>query len=170
MREGARKWKGPGGLGFASVSLAGGGNRCWGGLLLTTTGGVVPSLLAEVGVVLHCFRATKSVILVPSRRFRNQKSFARGKRVWVCALVSRFFFRWDFAGVSKRTLRAEELSRDVEGLAADDNDLLAVQNLLGDDGREAAKEMTLAIDDDLYFTKKLVSARLPSNLEKTTGR
>lgn len=48
-----------------------------------------------------------------------------------------------------RTLGAEELSRDVESLAADDNDLLAVEELLGDNGGETAKEMALAVNDDL---------------------
>lgn len=59
----------------------------------------------------------------------------------------------------EHTLGAEELSRDVESLAADDNDLLTVKELLGHNGRKTAKEMTLAIDDDLYH--KLVSC-LPS--------
>jgi len=45
-------------------------------------------------------------------------------------------------------LRTEELSRDVEGLTADDNDLLTAKELLGDNRGESAKEMALAIDDD----------------------
>lgn len=45
-------------------------------------------------------------------------------------------------------LRAEELARDVERLAADNNDLLTAKELLGDNGGKAAKEMALAIDDD----------------------
>lgn len=49
----------------------------------------------------------------------------------------------------RHTLRTEELSGDVEGLAANDNDLLTVKELLGDNARQAAKEMALAIDDDL---------------------
>lgn len=49
-----------------------------------------------------------------------------------------------------RTLRAEELARDVEVLAADDNDLLAVEELLGDDAGQAAKQVALAIDHDLF--------------------
>lgn len=48
-----------------------------------------------------------------------------------------------------RTLSAEELARDVEGLAADDDDLLAVEELLGDDAGQAAKQVALAIDHDL---------------------
>lgn len=49
----------------------------------------------------------------------------------------------------QRTLRAEELARDVEGLAADDNDLLAAEELLGNDGSKTAEEVALAVDDDL---------------------
>jgi hypothetical protein len=54
-------------------------------------------------------------------------------------------------GVSrgKRTLRAEELARDVERLTANDNDLLTAEELLGDNAGKSAKEMALAIDDDL---------------------
>ena len=48
-----------------------------------------------------------------------------------------------------RTLRAEELAGDVEGLAADDDDLLAVEELLGDDAGEATEEVALAVNDDL---------------------
>lgn len=55
-------------------------------------------------------------------------------------------------GVSwgRHTLRAEELARDVERLAADNNDLLTAKELLGHNGGKAAKEMALAIDDDLW--------------------
>lgn len=52
--------------------------------------------------------------------------------------------------VGRRTLGAEELSRDVEGLAADDNDLLAVQELLGDGAGQATEQVSLAVNDDLY--------------------
>lgn len=52
----------------------------------------------------------------------------------------------------QRTLGAEELSRDVEGLAANDDDLLAVQKLLGDDRSETTEEVALAIDDNLEGT------------------
>jgi len=51
--------------------------------------------------------------------------------------------------VGRRTLSAEELAGDVELLAADDDDLLAVQQLLGDGGRQAAEEVALAVDDNL---------------------
>ncbi len=49
----------------------------------------------------------------------------------------------------KRTLRTEELSRDVQGLAAHNDDLLAVEQLLGHGAGQPTKEMTLAIDRDL---------------------
>lgn len=45
-------------------------------------------------------------------------------------------------------LRSEELARDVEGLAADDDDLLATEQLLGDDGCKTTQKVALAIDDD----------------------
>lgn len=54
------------------------------------------------------------------------------------------------AGIGNvRTLRAEELAGDVEGLAADHNDLLAVEELLGDDAGKATEEVALAVNDDL---------------------
>lgn len=48
-----------------------------------------------------------------------------------------------------RTLSAEELSRDVEGLAADNDDLLAVEELLGNNAGKTAQQVALAIDDNL---------------------
>lgn len=52
-------------------------------------------------------------------------------------------------GAGERTLRTEELAGDVEGFAADDNNLLAVEELLGDDAGETAEEVALAVDNDL---------------------
>ena len=51
----------------------------------------------------------------------------------------------------ERTLSAEELSRDVEGLAANDNDLLSLEELLSNGRGEATEEMALAIDGDLQY-------------------
>jgi hypothetical protein len=56
---------------------------------------------------------------------------------------------WVLVDMGLRTLRAEELARYVEGLAADNDDLLAIEDLLGDDAGETAKEMALAVDNDL---------------------
>lgn len=49
-----------------------------------------------------------------------------------------------------RTLSTEELSGDVQGLGADDDDLLAAKQLLGDDAGQTAQKVALAIDDDLW--------------------
>lgn len=56
---------------------------------------------------------------------------------------------WGFGG--RRTLRAEELARDVESLAPDHDNLLAVQKLLGDRAGQATEEMSLAINHDLQM-------------------
>lgn len=50
---------------------------------------------------------------------------------------------------SKRTLRTEELARDVEGFTSHNDDLLAIQHLLGDGAGQATKKVSLAVDDDL---------------------
>jgi hypothetical protein len=47
----------------------------------------------------------------------------------------------------RRTLRAEELAGDVQGLASHNDDLLAVEQLLGDCGGQATEKVTLAVDD-----------------------
>ena len=49
----------------------------------------------------------------------------------------------------KRTLRTEELSRDVQGLASHNDDLLAIEQLLSNSACQPTEEMTLAIDRDL---------------------
>lgn len=49
----------------------------------------------------------------------------------------------------ERTLRTEELARDVEGLTSHNDDLLAVEQLLSDSAGQATKEVSLAVDDDL---------------------
>lgn len=54
--------------------------------------------------------------------------------------------------IERRTLRTEELSGDVQGLAADDNDLLAVEELLGDDASKTTQKVALAVNDDLKST------------------
>jgi hypothetical protein len=58
----------------------------------------------------------------------------------------------------RRTLSAEELSGDVEGFAAHNNDLLALEKLLSDGGGQATEEVALAIDGDLFvsFVSKLI--------------
>jgi hypothetical protein len=53
----------------------------------------------------------------------------------------------------RRTLRTEELSRDVQGLASHNYDLLAIEQLLSNSAGQPTKEVTLAIDRDLMKTK-----------------
>jgi hypothetical protein len=49
--------------------------------------------------------------------------------------------------VGRRTFGAEELAGDVQSLAAHNNNLLAVEELLGDGAGEATKQMALAVND-----------------------
>ena len=44
-------------------------------------------------------------------------------------------------------LGAEEGARGVDELAADDNDLLTVEDLLGDDRSQPSEEVALAVND-----------------------
>lgn len=48
-----------------------------------------------------------------------------------------------------RTLGAEEFAGDVQGLSSNDDDLLTVEQLLGDDAGQATQEVSLAVDNDL---------------------
>ena len=48
--------------------------------------------------------------------------------------------------VDGRTLCAEELARDVEGLAADHNNLLAVEQLFRNSAGQTAEQMALAVN------------------------
>lgn len=49
----------------------------------------------------------------------------------------------------ERTLRTEELAGDVEGLTSHDDDLLAIEQLLGNSAGQATKKVSLAVNDDL---------------------
>lgn len=49
----------------------------------------------------------------------------------------------------KRTLRAEELAGDVKSLTSHDDDLLTVEQLLGDSAGKTTKKVSLAVNDDL---------------------
>lgn len=67
----------------------------------------------------------------------------------------------------RRTLRAEELAGDVQGLASYDDDLLAVEQLLGDRGGQATEKVPLAVDD---LCKLLAWALLPLGLASNSQR
>lgn len=49
----------------------------------------------------------------------------------------------------ERTLRTEELAGDVKGLTSHDDDLLAIEQLLGNSAGQATKKVSLAVNDDL---------------------
>jgi hypothetical protein len=51
---------------------------------------------------------------------------------------------------SERTLRTEELSRDVQGLTSHNDDLLTIEQLLSHSRGQTTKEVALAIDRDLF--------------------
>jgi hypothetical protein len=58
---------------------------------------------------------------------------------------------WDRFGGNNELLShlvSEERARDVDLLAPDNNDFLAIENLLGDDGRQTTEEMAFPVDDN----------------------
>ena len=123
----------------------------------TTASGVETGHLAEIGVVLHC-RPTKDSILalrsppIVIRIFPKSNVATTAKK---CPPLVRSQTLSAIARNERnrerveRTLRAEELAGDVEGLTSHDDDLLAVEQLLGDSAGQATKEVSLAVDDDL---------------------
>lgn len=135
----------------------------------TTASGVETSHLAEVGVVLDCWSNCKSAAV--SRKvlpnvwpgFQNIPSplqFPLFRCHWNTSLVTSRKDR----GV-ERTLRAEELAGDVEGLTSHNDDLLAVKQLLGNSAGQATKEVSLAVDDDLFQSHSVSEYGLGLNRE-----
>lgn len=57
-------------------------------------------------------------------------------------------------------LSAEELARDVESLSADNDDLLTLEELLGDNTGQTAEQVALAIDNDLLTNHSQYSISL----------
>lgn len=110
----------------------------------TTTGGVETGLLAEEGLVLDCMII--SVSFDAHSHYHAPSLILIDLPIW--ALLRRHGRLCGICG--KRTLGAEELSRDVEGLAADDNNLLAFKKLLGDSAGQTTEQVSLAVNDDLY--------------------
>ena len=58
-----------------------------------------------------------------------------------------------FVTSEERTLSTEEFARDVEGLASDHDDLLAVEELFCDCAGETTEQVSLAVDDNLIRTR-----------------
>jgi hypothetical protein len=54
----------------------------------------------------------------------------------------------------------EEVSGELEILAADDDDLCSAQNLLGDDRSQTAQEMATAIDDESLKRGEILMSEL----------
>lgn len=122
----------------------------------TTTSGVVTGLLAEESRVLHYIAVSCcGSILTPrsaSPKSRAEQVYCRPRHLHVSTLSSYTFPILPFASLARvrwcvRTLRAEELAGDVKGLASHDDDLLAVEELLGDGAGEATEQVALAVDD-----------------------
>jgi hypothetical protein len=106
---------------------------------LTSSGWVVSGHLSEVCVVLYCRNSRVSncypmTPLSPSSSSSSKSISSQETSV-------------------RRTLRTEELSRDVQGLASHNYDLLAIEQLLRNSDGQPTKEVTLAIDRDLIKTK-----------------
>ena len=69
----------------------------------------------------------------------------------------------------RRTLRAEEFAGDVEGLATDHDDLLAAEQLLGNNARKTTEKMALAINDNLERENVQVSNYLSQDMFPSTS-
>lgn len=152
MREGARKWKGPGNEVRGYLLVGGAWRR---GRRVDS-----PPRVGLYRVILRRYAWYFTVFALCQRSFHILSQHALG-----AAFVAMYTqSAWDVCictgqamsgcGRDERTLRTEELSRDVECLAADNNDLLAAQQLLGNDAGKTAQKVALAVNDDLDDTQK----------------
>lgn len=131
----------------------------------TTTGGVETSHLAKVGVVLDC--RTKGEVSIPLYDFNVpivgfpiwRSHYANLRIPFSCIQYSQLqpYSRRQREKKKRsnrkrceRTLRAEELAGDVKSLASHNDDLLAVEQLLGDGTGQATQKVPLAVDGDLF--------------------
>jgi hypothetical protein len=90
-----------------------------------TTSGVDKTTLVEVSVVLHC---------------TNNKTIS----------FSFFFFlHWQWGDI--HTLVTEEFTRNIQSFTSNNNNLLTVKSLLGDNGSKTTQQMALTINDDSLF-------------------
>jgi hypothetical protein len=76
-----------------------------------------------------------------------------------CPLLARSWSGW----VGRRTLGAEELAGDVEGLAAHNDNLLSVEQLLSDGAGEATEQVPLAVDDLIHKSARGSRAIMPAD-------
>ena len=68
-------------------------------------------------------------------------------------------FGSEYGWKDRRTLCSEELAGDIEGFAADDDDLLAIEELFGDGAGETTEEVAFAVNDNLYGTVSMLHPR-----------
>jgi hypothetical protein len=72
--------------------------------------------------------------------------------------------------VGRRTLGAEELAGDVEGLAAHNDNLLSVEQLLSDGAGEATEQVPLAVDDLIHKSARGSRAIMPADRGQRSQR
>lgn len=120
----------------------------------TTAGGVETGLLAHERRVLHCATCQYATPKTgfPLHRFHagTQCSPVTRLRLPLHLVLLMCLLRVLLVGDGRRTLCAEELAGDVQGLAAHDNDLLTVEQLLGDGAGKATEQVPLAVDDLIH--------------------
>jgi hypothetical protein len=83
-----------------------------------------------------------------------------------CACCARLLV----VGEGRRTLGAEELAGDVQGLAAHNDNLLSVEQLLGDGAGKATEEVPLAVDDLILKSARGSRAILPAGRKQHSQR
>jgi hypothetical protein len=155
-------------------------NRVRGLGIHTTASGVVTGLLAHEGRVLHCVSCQASILIsfpVARRMPKAQDTLrdavdsrstattaASSQRA--CPLLARSWSGW----VGRRTLGAEELAGDVEGLAAHNDNLLSVEQLLSDGAGEATEQVPLAVDDLIHKSARGSRAIMPADRGQRSQR
>lgn len=127
------------------------------GRCLTSTGGVVTGLLAEESRVLNCKGACQllrqNIVAIAKAATATRRQFSIVNHSASSQALHNDCLRCGPGALrvgidsDRRTLRAEELARDVEGLAAHNNDLLTIEQLLSDCAGKAAEQVALAVDD-----------------------
>jgi hypothetical protein len=67
------------------------------------------------------------------------------------------FKREKYGGVMLHTLVTEEFTRNVQGFTSNDNDLLTVEGLLGNNRGESTQQVTLTVNHNSLFSNKEIS-------------
>jgi hypothetical protein len=101
--------------------------------IFTSTSGIVTRLLAHESLEVHCSDTLGQLRCLLS----------------MPAMVLPAMFSCRYSIQNLHTFCAEEFSRDVDVLAANDHNLLSVKKLLCDNAGQAAHQVALAINHDL---------------------